>query len=142
MGIAGMAAALEVAVESLEQNQLHIGRLKRLLIELLREGIPGVRFNGLSGQEGSIFNVLNVSLPPTPDSEMILANLDIRGIAASGGSACSSGSDIGSHVLRAIQSDPGRPSVRFSFSKYNTEEEIRQTAEVLCSLFPSGQPVS
>ncbi len=142
MGIAGMAAALEVAVESLEQNQLHIGRLKRLLIELLREGIPGVRFNGLSGQEGSIFNVLNVSLPPTPDSEMILANLDIRGIAASGGSACSSGSDIGSHVLHAIQSDPGRPSVRFSFSKYNTEEEIRQTAEVLCSLFPSGQPVS
>jgi len=63
-------------------------------------------------------------LPCTNMSDMLLFNLDIAGISASGGSACSSGSDIGSHVLRAINADTERPSVRFSFSKNNTKEEI------------------
>ncbi|MNR06822.1 Cysteine desulfurase [compost metagenome] len=57
-------------------------------------------------------------------SDMLLFNLDINGISASGGSACSSGSNIGSHVLSGINVDPNRPSVRFSFSKYNTKEEL------------------
>jgi cysteine desulfurase len=66
---------------------------------------------------------------------MLLFNLDINGISASGGSACSSGSNIGSHVLTAINADPERPAVRFSFSKLNTKEEVDYTIEKLKEAF-------
>ncbi len=88
-------------------------------------------FNGNIEADKSLYTVLNVSLPCTNMNDMLLFNLDIAGISASGGSACSSGSDIGSHVLRAIKADPNRPSVRFSFSKYNTKEEIDITVAKL-----------
>jgi cysteine desulfurase len=78
--------------------------------------------------------VLNVSLPPSDLGDMLLFNLDIHKISASGGSACSSGSDIGSHVLRALRTDPERPSVRFSFSKFNTPEEVDYAAGVLAGM--------
>ena len=81
--------------------------------------------------EGSNYKVLSVSLPPDEKLELMLFNLDIAGIAASGGSACSSGSEKGSHVLEAINADAKRKVVRFSFSKYNTKEEIDYTMEVL-----------
>ena len=71
-----------------------------------------------------LYTVLNVSFPCSDLADMLLFNLDIAGISCSGGSACSSGTDIGSHVLGAIKSSSERPSVRFSFCKHNTKEEV------------------
>ena len=92
--------------------------------------IPGIEFNGETG-DNSLYTVLNCRFPAHPDAEMMLFNLDIAGIAASGGSACSSGSNQGSHVLRGIGADVSRASVRFSFCKYTTKEEIDYTIEKL-----------
>lgn len=135
MGIVGMAEALEFAVSEMKETENHVSFLKNLFKSIIETEIEGVQFNGLSGEKGSLFSILNVSLPPSSHGEMLLANLDIRGVAVSGGSACSSGSDIGSHVLRALNADPARPAVRFSFGKFNTEEEVRKAAAILCSLY-------
>lgn len=123
-GIAGIAKALEIAYRDMEAHQNHIQSLKDYMIDELKKAIPTVQFNGNIEADKSLYTVLNVSLPCTNMSDMLLFNLDISGISASGGSACSSGSDIGSHVLRSIKADASRPSVRFSFSKNNTKEEI------------------
>src|SRR3546814_554899 len=133
-GIVGLARALEIACEQMDAHSKYIQELKNYMTERLRATIPGVQFNGPLDPEESLYTVLNVSFPPTENAEMLLFNLDINGISASGGSACSSGSDIGSHVLTAINADPDRPSVRFSFSKYNTKEEIGYTVEKLQEL--------
>jgi cysteine desulfurase len=79
----------------------------------------------------SLYTVLNVSLPPNPAGEMLLFKLDIEGVCASGGSACSSGASKGSHVLAAIHHPDERTGVRFSFGKFTTEDEIRFAAEKL-----------
>ena len=97
----------------------------------LEKEIPGIEFNGETSDEKSLYTVLNCRFPAHPDAEMMLFNLDIMGIAASGGSACSSGSNQGSHVLRGIGADVSRASVRFSFCKYTTKEEIDYTIEKL-----------
>lgn len=123
-GIAGIAKALEIAYRDMEPHQSYIQGLKDYMISELLKAIPDVQFNGNIEADKSLYTVLNVSLPCTSMSDMLLFNLDISGISASGGSACSSGSDIGSHVLRGIKANPDRPSVRFSFSKNNTKEEI------------------
>lgn len=123
-GIVGLAKALEIAYGEMGDHQRHIQGLKDYMIAQLKEHIPDVRFNGDTTPENSLYTVLNVSFPCTDMADMMLFSLDIAGISASGGSACSSGSDIGSHVLQAIGADPGRPSVRFSFCKNNTREEI------------------
>lgn len=122
-GIVGLAKALELSVEEMEKDKAHIEGLKRYMIERLKEEIPGVAFNG-DAEGRSAYTVLNVSFPPTPIAEMLLFKLDIDGICASGGSACSSGSDVGSHVLKAIGADKTRPAVRFSFGVSNTREEV------------------
>jgi cysteine desulfurase len=85
--------------------------------------------------ENSLYTVLNVSLPESEENDMLLFNLDLVGISASGGSACSSGATIGSHVLQAIKSPPTRGAVRFSFSKLNTIEEVDYVAEKLKERF-------
>lgn len=103
------------------------------MIQVLEQNIAGVTFNG-DVKGNSLYTVLNVSLPPNENAEMLIFNLDINGIAASAGSACSSGSETGSHVLRAIGTDMSRPSVRFSFSKFNTKEEIDYTVSKLKAL--------
>ena len=123
-GIVGLAKALEIAYRDMAEHQACIQGLKNYMIEELRAAIPDVAFNGNIAAEQSLYTVLNVSLPCTDMNDMLLFNLDISGISASGGSACSSGSDIGSHVLTGIRAAAERPSVRFSFSKYNTKEEI------------------
>jgi cysteine desulfurase len=133
-GIVGLAKALQIANEEMTEHQQYIQELKDYMIEKLREGIPGVEFNG-DTLGNSLYTVLNVCLPPTDIAEMLLFNLDINGVAASGGSACSSGSEIGSHVLTALNVSPDRPSVRFSFSKYNTKEEIDYAVEKLKEMF-------
>ncbi len=125
-GIVGLAKALEVSYRDLEKDKAHIKELKDYMKAKLEANIPGVSFNG-DPDGNSSYTVLNTSFPPSPISEMMLFKLDIAGISASGGSACSSGSNVGSHVLTAIGSDPARSAVRFSFGKYNTKEEIDYT---------------
>ncbi|MFZ4262329.1 cysteine desulfurase family protein [Sphingobacterium sp. HJSM2_6] len=123
-GIVGLSKALEIAYAEMDQHQSYIQSIKDYMKSQLITQIPGVEFNGEQETAKSLYTVLNVSLPCSNMGDMLLFNLDIKGISASGGSACSSGSDIGSHVLRAIKSNPDRPSVRFSFSKFNTIEEV------------------
>ncbi|HQU99810.1 MAG: cysteine desulfurase [Bacteroidia bacterium] len=133
-GIAGLAKALELAFADMESDTTYIRSLKDYMQSKLVETIPGIKFNG-DISANSLYTVLNVSFPPADFAEMMLFNLDIKGIAASGGSACSSGSNVGSHVLGAIGVDPSRPCVRFSFSKLNTKAEIDYTIEVLKGLY-------
>ncbi len=134
-GIVGLCKALELAYQHLEEHRRYIERLKQRMIDQLIEKVPGVAFNGESANlDRSLYTVLNVSLPPASDNEMLLFSLDIQKISASGGSACSSGSNVGSHVLSALEHDPNRGAIRFSFSKYNTEEEIDYTVEKLVQI--------
>jgi len=122
-GIVGFAKALELATQQYETESASIGTLKYYMYEELKKHIEGVSFNG-DVLGNSLYTVLSVSFPKTEKSEMILFNLDINNICASGGSACTSGSDQGSHVIRAINNNPNQVTVRFSFSKYNTKEEV------------------
>lgn len=133
-GIIGLAKAMEIAYAELEEHQKHVIGLKNYMIEQLKGSIPGVKFNG-DCLNDSLYTVLNVCFPPHESSEMLLFNLDINGIACSGGSACSSGSNAGSHVLKALYGNEDRPSVRFSFSKYNTKEEVDYAIAKLKELF-------
>jgi len=122
-GIIGFAKALELAMANHEKDSQHIQSVKTYMIEELRKHIKGVEFNG--DQEGKcLYTVLSVAFPKTEKSEMILFNLDMQGICVSGGSACSSGADQGSHVIRAINNNPNLVAVRFSFCKHNTKEEV------------------
>lgn len=124
-GIIGMAKALEIGYAHMEEHRKHITALKQRMIEGFSSKIPGVQFNGASASlDKSLYTVLNVSFPASAENDMLLFNLDIHKISASGGSACSSGAALGSHVLSALNADQSRGSVRFSFSKFNTEEEI------------------
>ncbi len=135
-GIVGLARALELATSHLEDHQKRIKGLKSGMIRLLKEKIPHVEFNGRSEEvENSLYTVLNVSFPEHPDNEMLLFNLDIEGISCSGGSACSSGTNQGSHVLNALNLDSARANVRFSFSKFTTEEDIDNTVNILQKIF-------
>ena len=134
-GIVGLAKALEMCFEHMEEHQKHIFGLKDYMRKQLLENIPGIEFNGETDFDKSLYTVLNCRFPSHPDAEMILFNLDIAGIAASGGSACSSGSNQGSHVLRGLGIEMERPSVRFSFSKFNTKEEIDFVVKKLTVLF-------
>lgn len=135
-GIVGLTKAMEVAYRDLEQHTQHIRSLKTRMIELLKENIPGVTFHGESGNvEKSLYTVLNVSFPESEENDMLLFNLDLAGISASGGSACSSGASTGSHVLNALYPGSKRGAVRFSFSKYTKPEDIEITIEKLASLF-------
>lgn len=137
-GIVGLAKALELAYEDVVGHQNDIQSIKSYMINRLKETVPGVQFNGDSESESSLYTVLNVCFPSTFIDEMFLYNLDIEGISASGGSACSSGSNVGSHVLTAIGAPSDRPSVRFSFGRFNTKEDVDQCIEVLKKIFVSS----
>ncbi|MCX6199098.1 MAG: cysteine desulfurase family protein [Bacteroidetes bacterium] len=130
-GIVGLGKALELALEHGEESKKYISGLKHYMIDKLKTEIDGIDFNGDISDEGSNYKVLSVSLPPCAKAELTLFNLDMAGVAASGGSACSSGSEKGSHVLEAIGANPNRKAVRFSFSKYNTKEEIDYAISVV-----------
>ena len=132
-GIVGFAKALELATENHEKDSAYMQSLKLYMKRELEKHIKGVNFNG--DPEGrSLYTVLSVSFPKTEKSEMLLFNLDINHICASGGSACTSGADAGSHVIRAINNNPNQVTVRFSFSKHNTTSEIDQTVQLLTTL--------
>jgi cysteine desulfurase len=141
-GVVGLAKALEIAVENMEKNRVHIFNLKRHMIGILKEKISGVQFNGLSDDEDkSLYTILNVSIPPSGKLDMLLFQLDLKDIAVSGGSACASGALQGSHVLTAMKKDPQRPVVRFSFSKFNTLDQINQACEILAEIINSARAI-
>ena len=124
-GIVGLSEALTLAYENMTTHKEKIIALKSHMIESLKQKVKGVKFNGLSSDlDNSLYTVLNASIPNVDDQQMFLFNLDINNIAASAGSACSSGSDSGSHVLKEIKTEEGFVNVRFSFSKYNSIEEV------------------
>lgn len=130
-GIVGLGKALELALEQMQANREYIMGLKDYMLTKLQGEIEGIEFNGDITATGSNYKVLSVSLPPNEKAELTLFNLDMAGIAASGGSACTSGSEKGSHVLEGIHANPDRKAVRFSFSKYTTRDEIDYAVEVL-----------
>ena len=135
-GIVGLAKALEVASRDMDAHRRHVLALKSRFLEKLQASIADVQFNGCSADlDASLYTVLSVSLPPSPVSEMLLFNLDISRIAASGGSACTSGAQAGSHVLEALGADPERGTVRFSMSKLNTTEEVDYAVAQLAKLY-------
>ena len=135
-GIAALAKAMEMAYENMEDETTYIKGLKKYMIEKLQSEIEDVQFYGkCTDLDDSLYTVLSCNFPERDDSEMLMFNLDILGVACSGGSACSSGSSKGSHVLTSIVPDSMRPGVRFSFSKYNTKEDIDFTIDKLKELF-------
>ncbi|MFK7951203.1 MAG: cysteine desulfurase family protein [Ekhidna sp.] len=135
-GIVGLAKAMEIAYADMESHRKHIESLKSHMVGRLKNSIEGVAFNGLSGEvDKSLYTVLSVCLPPSDDNDMLLFNLDISGISVSGGSACSSGSSIGSHVLAELNRDQNRGAIRFSFSKYNTLEEVDYAVDKLAQFY-------
>ncbi len=139
-GIVGLAKALEIAYRDMDRHMSYIASLKERMISRLRDTIPGVEFHGDSGNlERSLYTVLNVSLPESDENNMLLFNLDLHGISVSGGSACSSGATQGSHVLAALYPASKRGAVRFSFSKYNTPEEIDAAVDKLAELTGARQ---
>ena len=133
--IVGLEAAFIAAYDNLDEEIAHVSGLKKYFIDRIQEEIPTAAFNGHSGDMNkSTYTLVNVCLPINPQKAlMLLFHLDIKGIACSKGSACQSGSDAGSHVLNEILSgeDLKKPSLRFSFSKYNTKEELDYVVGVL-----------
>ncbi len=129
-GIVGFAKALEMATANYETDTKYIKSIRLYMMEQLKKNITGVSFNG-DPLGNSLYTILSVNLPKTDKSEMLLFNLDINNICASGGSACTSGADAGSHVIRAINNNPDQVTVRFSFSKNNTKEEVDIVVEKL-----------
>lgn len=139
-GIIGLAKALEIAYRDMDDHIRVVSGLKQYMIDKLRELIPGIDFHGDSAHpERSLYTVLNVCLPESDENDMILFNLDLQGISVSGGSACSSGAVTGSHVLGTLYPGSKRGAVRFSFSKYNTREEIDYAVGKLVELCKVGQ---
>lgn len=126
--IVGLEEAFVAAYDNLEQEKTYVEELKIYFMEKIKSELPKVKFNGHSGNlQKSTYTLVNVCLPFSSEkSLMLLFHLDIKGIACSKGSACQSGSDQGSHVLTEIlaEEDMKKPSLRFSFSKYNTKEEL------------------
>lgn len=129
-GIVGFAKALEIANAGMEEDSAYIGTIKYYMHEQLKKHIPSVGFNG-DVLGNSLYTVLSANFPKSEKSEMILFNLDIANICASGGSACTSGAEQGSHVIRAVNNNPNQVTVRFSFSKHNTKEEVDIVVEKL-----------
>lgn len=134
-GIAGLAKAMELAYTDLEGHIQHVREIKSYMMQKLQEKFDDIYFIGETNPEKSLYTVLNVSFPSTPKAKMLLFTLDLKGICASGGSACSAGATQGSHVLAGIHSDSMRPNVRFSFSRYTTKEEIDYTIKQLVEIF-------
>lgn len=122
-GIIGMAKAFELAMENMAADIEKVSALKSYFINKIKAYIPNIAFNG-SIDEHSIYTILNVSFPNIGDAPLLLFSLDLEGICVSGGSACSSGANTGSHVINALKTPQDRVNIRFSFSKLNTYEEL------------------
>ena len=130
-GIVGFSKALEIAMRDYEQTSTYIDDLRHYMTDQLRRNFEGVSFNN---GPNSLYTLLSVCFPKSEKGEFLLMNLDINNICASGGSACSSGADIGSHVMKALNKSDKYVTVRFSFSKYNTKEEVDRVVDKLKEL--------
>lgn len=133
-GIVGLGKAFDLAYADLDEHIQHVRGLKNRMKAELEAHFPSIAFNGDTSDKGSLYTVLNVCLPETENTKMFLFSLDLKGIAASGGSACSSGASKGSHVLTAIGSSTSCTSVRFSFSRFTTDAEIDYTVAAVKEL--------
>ena len=134
--IAGLAKAMQLSYENMDNDKEYISKIKKYMIDQLMLNINDVQFiANCTDFDSSLFKILSVSFPKISESEMLLFNLDIKGILCSGGSACSSGNMSGSHVLDVVCKDDNRTGVRFSFSRYNTKEEIDYTIEKIKEIF-------
>ena len=134
--ISALAKAMQLAYENLDNDMIYIKKIKSYMIEKLKLYIPDVQFFSNSNDlDNSLYTVLTVSFPLTKNSEMLLFNLDIAGVSCSGGSACASGSNKGSHVLSYFDPNAKRTGIRFSFSKYNTFDDIDFTIQKLKDIF-------
>lgn len=131
IGIGGMAKAIELAIQNMENRKKHILFLKNSFMSLLKDKISDITFVGSLSEFSSLYHILNVSLPHSQRSDMLVMNLDIAGISVSSGSACTAGIEQESHVLQAINHAINRHSVRFSFSHLNTIQEVNYAANVL-----------
>lgn len=134
-GIIGTARAMEIMQERHAEEMEHIRMLRDTLRSRLSDEFEDIVFNG-DPDGHSLYTVLSVSFPPSDKSDMLLMSLDIAGISASGGSACSSGAESQSHVLTAIGADPQRKAIRFSFSVMNTMEDVECVIQKLKKLVP------
>ncbi len=134
-GIVGLAKALEIAHENRKERQQHISEIKDYFIQELSAHFRDLQFYGGRGNQGH-YKIQSVSFPPSDKTDLVLLNLDIAGISVSGGSACSSGADAGSHVIRALNLDPHRKAIRFSFSHHNTKEEVDFVVQKLRECLP------
>lgn len=130
-GIIGLAKAFELAYANLDEHQAHIQKLRTQMITRVKLELPTAKFNGDLSPEGSLYTVLSICFGNTPKTDLLLMNLDIAGISASGGSACSSGAEKGSHVLAALMPNLDCRTIRFSFSHYNTIEEVDTAIDTL-----------
>lgn len=134
-GIVGLAKALELANEDIAEHQSHVQDLKTYMMTELLNLFPDVTFHGDTNPSKSLYTVLNVCLPSTSKAGMLLFTLDLKGVACSGGSACTSGANKGSHVLEGIAADMSRPNARFSFSRFTTKAEIDFALEQLALIY-------
>ena len=134
-GIAGMAKALETCYNDLSAAQKHMYELKNALKSSLTETIPGIQFNGSNAREKSSNSILSASFPPHEENEMLQFNLDMAGVAVSAGSACASGAVKDSHVMEAIDHDKDRAVIRFSFSRFNTKQDIETATEMIRKIY-------
>lgn len=134
-GILGLAKAMELSYDHLEERREKIRALRQYMIDQLTSQLDDIQFNG-DWDGRTHYKVLSVSFPPSEKSELLLLNLDIAGISVSGGSACSSGADAGSHVLSELLGDSPRKTIRFSFSHKNTKEEVDIVVRKLKELIP------
>lgn len=134
-GIIGLLKAMDLAFPEMEAHKKHVLDLKMYMKKQLEELIPGVSFNGVCSED-CLYTVLNVNFPSHPNADMLLFTLDLKGVAASGGSACSSGSNKGSHVINNLKpKNPDGANIRFSFSRYTTKDCIDYALEQVAAFF-------
>lgn len=131
-GIRGMSKALSMAADEMKERTAYIMELRNYLKEQLIATIPGIHF--LGDQEYYLYTVLSCNFPAHPKNELLLLNLDMEGISASGGSACTSGAESSSHVLSEVNSDPTTKTVRFSFSHFNTIQDLDELMQKLIKI--------
>jgi cysteine desulfurase len=136
-GIVGLAKALEICYRDMDKKHAHIQAIKQFMIDEIKANFSNLKFNG-DAEGNALYTVLNVAFPPEVANEMLLFNFDLEGISISGGSACSSGSNKGSHVIRALNKNLDYAPIRFSFGKYNTIEEAKIVLQYLGKLFENA----
>ena len=133
--IIGLEESLNIAYKNLSQEHQYISEIKQYFVQCLNKEFTNIKFNGYSGDlDRSTYTIVSVQLPIAPEKDAtLLFQLDLNGVACSKGSACQSGSSKGSHVLSQILDDDElqKSSLRFSFSKYNTKEEVDYVISVL-----------